>query len=75
MSAAPTAAPPVPRFAVAINATPWAIVEVDGDVVGETPIAGMELSAGRHAFSIRMADGSLREKTVDVRGDLRLVFE
>jgi type II secretory pathway predicted ATPase ExeA len=74
-AAAPTpapAAPPVPapaaraRVAVSINATPWAIVRVDGKEIGETPLAGVELEAGRHVFQARMPDGTTREQTIDV---------
>jgi hypothetical protein len=56
------------RVAVSINATPWAIVRVDGREVGETPLAGIELEPGPHVFSARMPDGTMREQLVDVDG-------
>ena len=55
--AAPAAAPRA-RVAVSINATPWAIVRVDGREVGETPLAGIELEPGPHVFEARMPDGT-----------------
>jgi hypothetical protein len=61
----PAAAAPA-RITVSINATPWAIVSIDGREVGETPLAGIELAPGRHAFSARMADGTTREQLIDV---------
>jgi eukaryotic-like serine/threonine-protein kinase len=76
--AAPVLAPPrlvpVPqtppavggRVPVSINATPWAVISIDGREVGETPLAGIELDAGRHTFQARMPDGSTREQVVEV---------
>ncbi len=61
----PIPAPPAP-VRVSINATPWAIVSVDGREIGETPLAGIELEPGRHVFSARMPDGTTLQQTVDV---------
>jgi hypothetical protein len=74
---APTpAAAPHARVAVSINATPWAIVRVDGREIGETPLAGIELEPGPHVFEARMPDGTTREQTVEVSADrVTVVFE
>jgi len=58
------AAPPPEPIAVSINATPWAVVKIDGREVGETPLAGIPLSPGPHRFEARMPDGSTREQTI-----------
>jgi type II secretory pathway predicted ATPase ExeA len=49
---------------VGVNAYPWALIEIDGTEVGETPIAGIELSEGAHTFRAYMPDGKVREKVV-----------
>jgi general secretion pathway protein A len=54
------------RVAVSINATPWAVVRIDGREVGETPLAGIPLTPGRHTFEARMPDGTMRQQTLDV---------
>jgi type II secretory pathway predicted ATPase ExeA len=54
----------VERFKVGINAFPWALIEVDGVEVGETPIAGLALTEGAHTFRAYMPDGKVREKVV-----------
>jgi hypothetical protein len=72
-------APPAPavaartRVLVSINATPWAVVRVDGREVGETPLAGIPLEPGRHVFEARMPDGTTREQTIDVSAQRRAV--
>lgn len=63
-------APPVP---VAINATPWATIEVDGREVGETPLAGVALTPGPHVFRARLADGRVLERTVAIDAKNRFV--
>jgi type II secretory pathway predicted ATPase ExeA len=75
---APAPAPaPAParaaRVLVSINATPWATVRIDGREIGETPLAGIPLEAGRHVFEARMPDGTMREQTVDVSAQRRTV--
>ena len=52
---------------VQINATPWARIWVDGEDVGVTPLAGVELETGAHRFEARFPDGSVIERvqTVD----------
>jgi len=71
-------APPAPeesqeRIAVNINATPWASVEVDGEYLGVTPLAGVLLPPGLHVFRARMADGEVREHRVEVGPTMRHV--
>jgi len=77
MAAPPSAPAPVPRprVSVSINATPWAIVSVDGREIGETPLAGVEIEAGRHVFQARMPDGTTLQQTIDMKpGRSTVVF-
>jgi serine/threonine-protein kinase len=74
--APPAAAAPVapgPVF-VNVNAEPWAEIEVDGEPVGETPIARLALAPGRHRFAARMPDGRVRAREVRVGPGARIVF-
>ncbi len=66
----PPAAPPV---SVAINATPWATIEIDGRDVGETPLAGVMLAPGAHVFRARMPDGRVVERSVEIDAGNRFV--
>jgi hypothetical protein len=70
---------PVPRAAVNINAAPWAEVLVDGERIGETPLANVLLPLGAHEIVFRhpelgerrvQAVATLRE-TVRVSVDMR----
>lgn len=67
---AATAAPPV---SVAINAAPWATIEIDGREVGETPLAGIMLPSGPHAFRARLPDGRVVERSVEIDPKNRFV--
>lgn len=61
---------------VAINATPWAIIEIDGRELGETPLAGVPIEMGPHSFRAHMPDGSVREQMVYISPENNtLVFE
>jgi hypothetical protein len=46
-----TVTPPPGR--VSINVTPWAQVWIDGDAVGDTPIANREMPVGEHQVTVR----------------------
>jgi type II secretory pathway predicted ATPase ExeA len=68
------AATPMPeRVPVNINATPWAAIEVDGEPLGETPLAGVALAAGPHTFRARMPDGRVVERVVEIDAENRFV--
>jgi hypothetical protein len=43
----------LPTSRVDLNATPWAEVWVDGARVGETPLAGVPVTVGRHTVTFR----------------------
>ena len=43
----------VPSAAVNVNATPWADVWIDGEHLGETPIANRMLPIGAHDVELR----------------------
>jgi MSHA biogenesis protein MshM len=51
---------------VNLNAVPWARVEIDGIDVGETPLAGVPLRPGPHAFRAHLPDGRIVERTVEI---------
>jgi hypothetical protein len=46
----------LPKGTIAINATPWADVWVDGENVGETPIGNLSLTIGTHDILFRNPD-------------------
>jgi hypothetical protein len=61
---------------VSVNAMPWAIIEVDGRALGETPLGGVSLSRGAHRFVARFPDGRVVERQVEIDAQHRtLVFE
>jgi PEGA domain-containing protein len=63
-----------PKGAIALNATPWAEVWVDGDKIGETPIGNLQLTIGTHDILFRHPDlGEQRHKaTVSLTAPARL---
>ena len=69
----PAAVAPAPveitKIRIAINATPWAMIEIDGEPVGETPLSDVSLPVGRHRFVARMPDGSVRERVIRIDAD------
>jgi hypothetical protein len=61
---------------VNVNASPWAVIEVDGIELGETPLAAVPLRPGPHAFRARLPDGRIVERTVEIgQGNRHVVFE
>jgi hypothetical protein len=75
----PDASPAAPvaatreRVPVNINATPWAVIDVDGEPLGETPLAGVPLATGPHTFRARMPDGRVVEHVVEIDAENRFV--
>ncbi|HVN38307.1 MAG TPA: AAA family ATPase [Myxococcota bacterium] len=64
------------RIDVSINATPWAVIEVDGRELGETPLGGIALDRGTHHFVARFPNGRVVERSVEIDASHRaLVFE
>ena len=54
-----------PDGRVSINAQPWAQVWIDGNLVGETPLANLTVSAGEHEIIFRHPQlGERRETTI-----------
>ncbi len=49
-----------------INATPWGQVSIDGFVIGNTPRANVDLTAGSHTIRVTRAGFSTWERTVRV---------
>ncbi len=70
--AEPAPPPQAPEpISVSINATPWAIIEIDGKEIGETPMANVLLAPGDHRFRARMSDGTVMERTIRITPDNR----
>ena len=53
---------------LSINAKPWAIVLVDGQSVGTTPLANVHVKAGRHEIVWQNPLLGERRRTVDIPG-------
>ena len=66
-------AKPVGSIAVQINASPWANVEVDGIDLGATPLANIPLFEGVHAFRVKMPDGRVIERTIEIDAHRRFI--
>jgi hypothetical protein len=57
-----TLRPSIPNGTLAVNATPWAEVWIDGERAGETPLGNLALPAGSH--QVRLRHPELGERTV-----------
>jgi hypothetical protein len=72
------AAPLAPRPAgplLSVNAAPWAEIQLDGRVVGETPLGELAVAPGPHVVTARLPDGRVINRRVEARaGDLYVVF-
>ena len=73
LSVEPPLAGALGPFAVQINASPWANVEVDGIDLGVTPLANIPLLAGVHSFRVRMPDGRVIERTIEINAERRFI--
>jgi hypothetical protein len=56
----------VPVGRLSINAVPWAAVSIDGREIGETPLGGVELSAGPHEVVFTHPELGQRRQQVTV---------
>lgn len=56
----------VPKGSMALNATPWAEVWVDGERLGETPIGNVQLPIGTHQVVFRHPELGEQRHTVTV---------
>lgn len=69
-STPPAATPSAPVTAngakLFINATPWGQVSIDGFVIGNTPRANVDLTAGSHTIRVTRAGFATWERTVRV---------
>jgi hypothetical protein len=57
----------LPAGSLSVNATPWAEVFLDGDRVGETPIANFAAPLGTHEIVLRHPKYGERRRIVVVR--------
>ena len=60
---------PVPRGRISVNAQPWAEVWIDDRLVGETPLANLDLPIGEHQVMFRHPQLGERRQTLVVRAD------
>jgi hypothetical protein len=67
---APVPAAPEPVL-VAVNAHPWATIWIDGQEMGETPLAGIPVLPGPHVVAALMPDGRRIEREVVINDDNR----
>jgi hypothetical protein len=59
----------LPDGSVSINAVPWAAVWIDGNAVGETPLANLPVPVGEHDVVFRHPELGERSQKVIVRSD------
>jgi hypothetical protein len=69
----PSPAETVGPFAVQINASPWANVEVDGIDLGATPLANIPLFEGEHSFRVKMPDGRMIDRIIEIDAERRFI--
>jgi hypothetical protein len=69
-AAPPTVASAVEEIRLNVNAVPWGEVSIDGRPLGPTPL-GVSVTPGRYRFEVRLADGQVLRREVDVRPGLR----
>jgi len=55
-----------PKASLSVNARPWAEVVLDGNSVGQTPIANLSVSVGSHEIVFRHPTLAERKQTVVV---------
>jgi hypothetical protein len=55
-----------PKVSVSVNARPWAEVTLDGDSVGQTPIANLHVTVGPHEMVFKHPELGERKQTVVV---------
>ncbi len=68
--------PKAPPILTNVNAKPWATIEIDGRLVGETPLGELPLSPGPHAFRATLPSGRVIERTEVISAEnSRIVFE
>ncbi len=69
-------AKPVGRGKLLVRVNPWADVLIDGQVVGATPLAPLELPAGRHSVTVTNGElGRAKSVSVEVRAGRQELVE
>jgi serine/threonine-protein kinase len=63
---APTAAPPLQPGRLFVNASPWGELYIDGQFIGNTPKANLDLSPGRHTIRVVRDGFEPFERQLDV---------
>jgi len=69
-SPAPARRPPPQRTSVevSVEAEPGASILVNGEPVGSGTVKGLELAPGPHMLEVRLADGRVVQRVIDVKG-------
>ena len=57
---------PIPNGTISVNAIPWAQVWIDGEALGETPLANISRPIGTHRVTFRHPEFGERQATVTV---------
>lgn len=60
---------PVPRGRISVNAQPWAEVWIDDRLIGDTPLANLDIPIGEHEVVFRHPQLGERRQGVVVRAD------
>jgi hypothetical protein len=65
-----------PTVAVSFNSDPWAYIEIDGRLIGVTPIAAHPVAPGRHRVVASLQDGRVLDRDIEIDTDRnrRIVF-
>ena len=66
-----------PKVSVSVNARPWAEIVLDGDSVGQTPLANLSVTVGPHEMVFRHPQLGERKQTivVSVKGPNRIAAD
>jgi hypothetical protein len=69
-SPAPVRRPPPQRTSVevSVEAEPGASILINGEPVGSGTVKGLELAPGPHMLEVRLADGRVVQRVIDVKG-------
>ncbi|HXZ74990.1 MAG TPA: serine/threonine-protein kinase, partial [Streptosporangiaceae bacterium] len=72
--ALPAAAPQVDPGRLSLNATPWGDVFLDGQPVGQTPLANLSVTPGRHRLRISRSGFEPYEQDIEIASGQRVVM-
>ena len=65
----------LPRGYITLNSKPYSFVRVDGEEVGQTPIARLKLAAGCHQIEAQTKDGRTKKFRVRIEPNTTVIFD